>query len=72
MDNKCPKCNKKLSIFYLKQNCPECGCNMVTYNLEQRLEEDSIKAQAEWDKVDAIIDKVLTKLKIRKRGSDNE
>ena len=21
----CPKCNEKLSPFYMKQNCPKCG-----------------------------------------------
>lgn len=28
MENKCPKCGRKLGIFDLKQNCPECGCNI--------------------------------------------
>lgn len=32
MDNKCPKCGKKLSVFYLKPECPECGCNIMYYN----------------------------------------
>ena len=25
MDNKCPKCGEKLSVFYLKETCPKCG-----------------------------------------------
>ena len=28
MENKCPKCGRKLGIFDLKQNCPECGCKV--------------------------------------------
>ena len=62
MDNKCPKCNNKLSIFYLKQECPHCGCDLVNYNLEKRLEEDSIKAEAEYEKVNELILKIKAKV----------
>ena len=27
--DKCPKCGKKLSLFYVKQTCKECGCVYV-------------------------------------------
>lgn len=58
MDNKCPKCGKKLSFFYLKENCPSCGANIMYYDMEKRLEEDSLKAEAEYEKFYALVDKI--------------
>lgn len=49
MDNKCPKCGKKLSVWYIKQNCPECNCNLLYYDMEKRLEADAVKAEAEFE-----------------------
>lgn len=49
MTNKCPKCGGKLNPLYLKQNCPHCGVNLVYYNAEERLEQDALKAEAEWE-----------------------
>ena len=48
MDNKCPKCGKKLSIFYLKQICSDCGCDLLNYDREKSLEKDAEKAEAEF------------------------
>lgn len=67
MDNKCPKCGEKLSIFYLKTDCPKCGCDLINYNLDERLEEESIKAEAEWAKVDAAISKVKRFFRIKSK-----
>lgn len=47
VENKCPSCNKKLSMFYLKQECPHCGANILYYNLEERLKADAQKAEKE-------------------------
>ncbi len=47
LDNKCPKCGKKLNALYLKQECPNCGANILYYNLDERLKADAEKAQAE-------------------------
>ena len=47
LDNKCPSCNKKLSMFYLKQECPHCGANILYYNLDERLKADAEKAEKE-------------------------
>ena len=58
MENKCPKCGRKLGIFDLKQNCPACGCNIMYYDMEKRLEEDSIKAEAEWAKLNQTLAKI--------------
>lgn len=63
MDNTCPKCKKKLSIFYLKPTCPHCGCDILNYDLENRLEEDSKKAEAEFEKWNAFVDKFKSKFK---------
>ena len=56
MERKCPKCGGKLGIFDLKPNCPHCGCSIMYYDMDKRLEEDSIKAEAEWQKLDEILD----------------
>ncbi|MGN1117468.1 MAG: hypothetical protein ACI4RU_02550 [Acutalibacteraceae bacterium] len=66
MDNKCPKCGKKLSIFYLKENCPHCGANIMYYNMDKRLEEDAAKAEAEYEKLSQFLDKITPKF-IKKR-----
>ena len=57
MENKCPKCGEKLSVFYIKQNCPECGCDLLNYNREARLEKDAEKAEAEFAKLEAVLNK---------------
>ena len=41
MNNKCPKCGKKINPFYLKQNCPHCGVDLLYYKLDERLEADA-------------------------------
>ena len=43
----CPKCNEKLSPFYLKQNCPHCGANLMYYDFENRLQQDAEKVARE-------------------------
>lgn len=72
MDNKCPKCGKKLSFFYMKQNCPECGANLLYYGIEERLAADAEKAQKEVDTFWRIVRKVdlahLVEKYYKKRG----
>ncbi len=51
MSNKCPKCGTKLSPFYLKPTCPKCGVNIMQYGFDERLEEDKVKAENEWQKL---------------------
>ncbi len=58
MENKCPKCGRKLGIFDLKQNCPECGCHIIYYDIEQRPQDDSIKEEAESAKLNRTLDKL--------------
>lgn len=64
MNNRCPKCNEKLSPFYMKQNCPKCGTNLVYYDLEKRLEADHEKAMQEQE----AINRVLNNIKISSFG----
>ena len=52
MSNKCPKCGAKLSPFYLKPNCTSCGVNIVQYGFDERLENDKIRAEKEWERFD--------------------
>lgn len=51
MNNRCPKCDEKLSPFYLKETCPKCGANILYYDLDSRLKADAEKAQREVDAV---------------------
>ena len=46
-DKYCPHCGGKLKLLYLKQNCPHCGVNLLTCDMEARLEQDAQKAAAE-------------------------
>lgn len=55
LENKCPKCGEKLSLFYLKQECPKCKTNLLYYDLENRLEEDRIKAEKEANAVNRFL-----------------
>ncbi len=47
MSDKCPKCGAEIKTFYFKQNCPECGVNLLYYNLDERLEQDAENAEKE-------------------------
>ena len=59
MDNRCPKCGKKLKITYIKPECPECGCDINYYDYENRLEQDAIKAEAEFEKLEQLLNKFV-------------
>lgn len=53
--NTCPKCGKKLGIFYLKDTCPYCGVNLLYYNLDENLKADAAQAQKEVDAVNRFL-----------------
>lgn len=72
MERKCPKCGGKLGIFDLKSNCPHCGCSIMYYDMDKRLEEDSVKAEAEWHKLDEILDKITPAFIKKKRAAREE
>lgn len=48
---RCPKCNRKLHIWNVKAECPDCGVNIANYDWENRLEQDSIAAEAAFAKL---------------------
>lgn len=52
----CPKCEKHIPLTYMKQSCPHCGANLLYYKMDERLENDAKKAQAEVDKVNHFVD----------------
>ena len=59
--DKCPKCGKKLSLFYVKQECSACGCDLLNYDREKRLEEDAAQAEAEFEKLEKFLSKFIKK-----------
>ena len=46
-DKYCPNCGRKLSFFYMKQNCPDCGVDILRFNAEARLQQDAAQAEKE-------------------------
>ena len=64
--DKCPKCGKKLSLFYVKQTCKECVCNILYYDMDKRLEEDAFQAEKEFESLEKFLDKVTPSF-IKKR-----
>ena len=65
--DKCPKCGKNLSIFYAKPNCPECGCDILFYEMDKRLEDYAIHAENEYAIHDSYIEKGKRKLEKLKK-----
>ncbi len=63
MDNKCPKCQKKIKFTYIKQDCPHCGADLLYYDMENRLEQDAVQAEKEFKWVEDHIDPILAKFK---------
>lgn len=61
MENKCPKCGKKLTLFDIKQECPGCGCDLVYYNIEENLEKDAEQAEKEFEALEKLLDKITPK-----------
>ncbi len=66
MDNKCPKCGRKLSVWYIKQNCPDCNCDLLYYDMDKRLDADAEKAEAEFAAWERIKEKVTLKKRAKK------
>jgi predicted nucleic acid-binding Zn-ribbon protein len=58
--DKCPKCGKKLTILNIKQECPECGCDILYYDIDKRLEEDARQAEKEFETLYKFLDKVTS------------
>lgn len=43
----CPKCGKKLRLYHWRPECPFCGVNMVYYNSNDRMLEETERAEIE-------------------------
>lgn len=54
-NNTCPKCGKKISPFYMKENCPYCNVNLLYFNMEENLKADALTAQKEVDAVNKFL-----------------
>ena len=44
----CPVCNAKIHPLDLRQNCKHCGTNLFLHNFNERLEQDSIQAEKDY------------------------
>lgn len=49
MASACPNCGRKLHIYNIKAECPDCGVSIPNFNWEERLEEDSEKADKKFE-----------------------
>lgn len=43
----CPKCGEHLRMVDWKQHCPHCNCNVVIYDIQERLMQDADKAEVQ-------------------------
>ena len=43
----CPKCGGHLKMVDWKQYCPHCNCNIVLYDIQERLMQDADKAEVQ-------------------------
>lgn len=58
----CPKCQKKLKITDIGQNCPHCGVNMRFYNFDKTFVEEAKKAELSMANVHVKLRKFKTAL----------
>ena len=54
----CPNCGYKLKFYDWKPDCPKCKVNLVYYGMEEKLQNDADKAEAEHAKVQKKIDRL--------------
>ena len=54
----CPNCGYKLKIYEWKPDCPKCKVNLVYYGMEEKLQNDADKAEAEHARVQKKIDRL--------------
>ncbi len=70
--DKCPKCGKKLSMFYVKQTCSECGCDILYYDMDKRLEEDAAQAEKEFEALEKFLSKITPSFIKKRKEKNNE
>lgn len=54
----CPNCGCKLKFYEWKPDCPKCNVNLVYYGMEEKLQNDADKAEAEHAKIQKKIDRL--------------
>ena len=54
----CPRCGKKLKLTDWRQHCPECGANIVVYDLQERLMQEADVAEVQYYHFQKKIDRV--------------
>ena len=72
MDNRCPKCEKKIRFTYIKQDCPYCGADLVYYDLENRLEKDAEQAEKEFEWVEKKLGPIISLFKKKKKATEEK
>ena len=58
----CPKCNKKIPIYHIGQNCPHCGVNVRFYDFEKQFYHDAKEAELSNAKISVFIAKLKASL----------
>ena len=53
----CPRCGRVLRAWEWRQDCPQCGVNMIGYDLQNRLQRDADQAETEFAMVQPCIDR---------------
>ncbi len=56
----CPKCGEHLRMVDWKQHCPHCDCNIVLYDIQERLMQDADKAEVQHYYFQKKIDRMKT------------
>lgn len=72
MDNQCPKCGEKLKLLYFKPECPKCGCNIMYYNMESRLEADAKAVEEESIRLKRLLPKWIQRKQEKKQNENVE
>lgn len=54
----CPNCNRKLHIWNLKAECPDCGISIPNFEWEKRLEEDAYKREESYFKMHTTLKRI--------------
>ena len=54
----CPNCGYKLKFYEWKPDCPNCKVNLVYYGMDEKLQNDADKAEAEHVRVQKKIDRL--------------
>lgn len=54
----CPNCNRKLHIWNVKAECPDCGVSIPNFEWEKRLEEDAYKREEAFFKMNTLFKRI--------------